>query len=432
MNKIKINTGKVGLVTRDAQFERVITAGTYRFWRSNDIEVYDLSEAFEPALDLKMLLKNSALADMLYTVTVQENNVALLYADNKFVDVLTEGQYAYWNENIKYHTVNTFMNEALKVGDYLNAMLKNAKLAEMLHVIDVKDDEIAMLYADGIFKSVLTTGKYAYWKELINYTWIVSDLTEMDIPDSIDTNTLLRAEVAKYVRAYTVESYEKGLLFMEGEFKAEIDTGIYYFWKNTTPISVLKADMRQQRLELTGQEILTKDKAALRVNFSTQYKVTDIQKALVENKDYVAQLYILAQLHLRAFIGAMTLDELLEKKEESTSMVFDTLKAKAMHLGVEVTDCGIKDIILPGEVKEIMNQVLIAQKKAQANLITRREETASTRSLLNTAKLMEDNQMLYKLKEMEYVEKIAEKINSISLSGGTQVVDQLRDIFTKP
>ena len=92
---------------------------------------------------------------------------------------------------------------------------------------------------------------------------------------------------------------------------------------------------------------------------------------------------------------------------------------------------GVKDIILSGEIKDIMNQVLIAEKKAQANMITRREETASTRSLLNTAKLMEDNAMLYKLKEMEYVEKIAEKINTISLSGSGQIVDQLKQIFVK-
>jgi len=87
---------------------------------------------------------------------------------------------------------------------------------------------------------------------------------------------------------------------------------------------------------------------------------------------------------------------------------------------------------LPGDVKEIMNQVLIAEKKAQANSIMRREETASTRSLLNTAKLMEDNTMLFKLKEMEYVEKIADKINSISVSGNGMVIDQLRQLFVAP
>jgi hypothetical protein len=85
----------------------------------------------------------------------------------------------------------------------------------------------------------------------------------------------------------------------------------------------------------------------------------------------------------------------------------------------------------PGDVKEIMNQVLIAEKRAQANIITRREETASTRSLLNTAKLMEENAMLMKIKEMEYVEKIAEKIHTISLSGGGQIVDQLKALFVR-
>ena len=89
-------------------------------------------------------------------------------------------------------------------------------------------------------------------------------------------------------------------------------------------------------------------------------------------------------------------------------------RGKARDLGVLLLDCGIKDIILPGEVKDIMNQVLIAEKRAQANVVIRREETASTRSLLNTAKLMEDNAMLYKLKELEYVERIADKIKALA------------------
>jgi hypothetical protein len=78
---------------------------------------------------------------------------------------------------------------------------------------------------------------------------------------------------------------------------------------------------------------------------------------------------------------------------------------------------------------KIMSQVLVAEKRAQANIITRREETASTRSLLNTAKLMEDNNMLYKLKEMEYVEKIADKIGEISVSGNGTLIEQLKQIF---
>ena len=111
------------------------------------------------------------------------------------------------------------------------------------------------------------------------------------------------------------------------------------------------------------------------------------------------QLYIIIQLALREYVGTRTLDGLLANKETAKSFVLDSISKKAEELGVTISDAGIRDIILPGDVKGIMNKVLIAEKMAQANIITRREETASTRSLLNTAKLMEGNEMLFKLKE---------------------------------
>ena len=98
---------------------------------------------------------------------------------------------------------------------------------------------------------------------------------------------------------------------------------------------------------------------------------------------------------------------------------------KEASLFVEIKDAGVKDIILPGEIREIMNTVLVAEKRAQANVISRREEVASTRSLLNTAKLMEENQTLYKLKELEYVERICENIGSITLAGSGDLLSQL-------
>jgi len=218
-------------------------------------------------------------------------------------------------------------------------------------------------------------------------------------------------------------------LFVDGKYVKVLDSGVYDWWKNNIAIHVARADSRQQQLEINGQEILTKDKAALRINAWAQYKVADIEKAVLANKEYDKQLYVNFQLALREYIGTYGFDELLEKKETIAPFILQSVKQSAEALGVEVNGFGIRDIILPGDVKEIMNQVLIAEKKAQANIIMRREETASTRSLLNTAKLMEDNTMLLKLKEMEYVEKIADKISSISVSGNGMLIEQLKQIF---
>jgi regulator of protease activity HflC (stomatin/prohibitin superfamily) len=184
-------------------------------------------------------------------------------------------------------------------------------------------------------------------------------------------------------------------------------------------------------MEISGQELLTKDKATLRINFFVRYQVIDIVKALVNNKEFDKQLYIIMQLAIRAFVSSFTLDELLTRKETISKEIVAQVTAKINDLGLAVADAGIRDIILPGDMKEIMTQVLVAEKKAQANSIMRREETAAMRSMLNTAKLMEDNEMLWKLKEMEYVEKIADRIGQITISGSGNIIGQLKEIFVK-
>jgi regulator of protease activity HflC (stomatin/prohibitin superfamily) len=226
-------------------------------------------------------------------------------------------------------------------------------------------------------------------------------------------------------------NFEKGLLFINGSFIKELTAGTYYFWNNAISVEVKNVDTRQQQMEISGQELLTKDKAALRINFFVSYKIVDSIKALIDNKDAEKQLYVLMQLALRAFVGGFTLDELLSKKDDIATAILKEATAKINALGFVVFDAGIRDIILPGDMKEIMNQVLVAEKKAQANSIMRREETASMRSMLNTAKLMEENETLWKLKEMEYVEKIAERIGEITISGSGNVIGQLKEIFVK-
>jgi regulator of protease activity HflC (stomatin/prohibitin superfamily) len=299
----------------------------------------------------------------------------------------------------------------------------------MLTIVDVNDNELVLMYENNNYKKVLTVGRYLYWNGLVDRKFTRVDLSKIEITEDINSALYNNYELAKYIKVFEVAAYEKAVLLVNDEYVKTLKGGTYRYWRNDTTIKIAKADMRQLQLEISGQELLTKDKATIRINFNTQYKVVDIEKAMLDNKDYEKQLYILMQLALRAYVGTYTLDELLAEKENIAAAVFDEVSNNATQLGVKVLNCGIRDVILTGDMKEIMNQVLIAQKQAQANVITRREETASTRSLLNTAKLMEDNEMLYKLKEMEYVEKIADKIGEITVSGNGNMVKQLKEIF---
>ena len=223
--------------------------------------------------------------------------------------------------------------------------------------------------------------------------------------------------------------YQKARLYFNQKFIKILDAGTYYFWKNGVKIDVGFVDTRLTQMDITGQEILTQDKVSLRINFVCNYRVTDYVKILTEIDDFAEQMHVAAQLALREYVGKYKLDEILENKSQMSEFVFAKLKEKEKELFVEITDAGVKDIILPGEIREIMNTVLVAEKRAQANVITRREEVASTRSLLNTAKLMDENQTLYKLKELEYVERICENVGNINLNGNTDVLSQLTGIL---
>lgn len=311
----------------------------------------------------------------------------------------------------------------------LSFFLQDKELSDELHVVDIKDNEVGVRYVDGHYKELLAPGRYAYWKGPKRQMFETIDLTRPEIDPSFSKALFLRPDIQKFLNAYTVETFEKGLLFFNREFQKLLEPGDYFFWKGTTAVSVLKADMRQLQLEVSGQEIMTKDKIMLRVNFVGQYRIVDPVKALHLVKNYQEQLYVLMQLALREYIGVFTLDEILERKEGISTQVVTAVKDKASEMGLELLSAGVKDIILPGDVKDIINQVLIAEKKAQANVITRREETASTRSLLNTAKIMDENKTLYRLKELEYIERISEKISSITLSSGGQIIEQLRQAF---
>lgn len=359
-------------------------------------------------------------------IKINAYQYGLLFKNGVYEKLLTEG--AYWifgDRNVLVYDITKPFVAPVE----LSILLQDEAIVNALQVIEVADNELVLEYENGLLKQVLTPGRYAYFKSIVQRSFIRADISKIEITEPIDRTTLASKHLAPYVRTIIVESYEQAVLFVDGKYVQTLSSGVYYWWKNSIPVFVGKTDVRQQQAEINGQEILTKDKAALRINAQAQYRVVDIEKAFLANKDYERQLYVLFQFALREYAGAFSLDELLEKKESMAPAVQHAISAKAIALGVEVTGFGIRDIILPGDVKDIMNQVLIAEKKAQANSITRREETASTRSLLNTAKLMEDNQMLCKLKEMEYVEKIAEKISSISVNNSGVLTEQLKQIF---
>ncbi|MEP4667963.1 MAG: SPFH domain-containing protein, partial [Cyclobacteriaceae bacterium] len=255
---------------------------------------------------------------MLKRIRINVGRAGLVFRGGDYKRVITEG--VYWM--FSWETVNVYdMSQPLYTSVSLDLLLRDDKLKSLLEIVNVKDGELALVYENDNFKSVLTAGRYAYWKDFSTYRFQVVDLVSVSVIEGVAVAVLERAEVSRYVRVLAVEDYEKGMLFIDGKYDRMLTSGTYYFWKNATPLKVVKVDLRSRQLEISGQEVLTGDKAALRINFMVQYKVSDVEKAVLDNTDYEKQLYVLVQLALRAFIGTYTLDETLERKESISEYI---------------------------------------------------------------------------------------------------------------
>ena len=238
-------------------------------------------------------------------IQVNAYEVALVFKKGVYQRMLKEGNYWFWkNETVnKYNITQPFVAPV-----ELNILLQDAVLADALYVVDVKDNEIVLHYENGLLKQVLTAGRYTFWKSVIQRDFVRADIGKVEITENIDRSTLQNKLVAPYVRTFIVESHEQGVLYIDGKFVQTLEAGVYNWWKNGISIQVNKLDMRQQQAEINGQEILTKDKAALRINAWAQYKVKDIEKAVLQNKEFSYQLYVVFQLALREYIGGLPFD----------------------------------------------------------------------------------------------------------------------------
>ncbi len=359
-------------------------------------------------------------------VIINENQRGLLFKNGRYVKMLEPGKYfPYGGREIEVLDIDQPIDSDKCA---LETLLNDKRVARNVSVIEVADEELALHFVNGKLTSILRNGKHAYWSQIDKHEYKVIDISTPEVSDDVPEYIFARIPTTYYTKVEVLE-YQKARLFFNQKFVRILDAGTYYFWKNGVKIDVGYVDTRLTQMNITGQEILTQDKVSLRINFVCNYRVTDYVKILTEIDDFAEQMHVVAQLALREYVGKYKLDEILENKSQLSEFVFAKLTEKQKDLFVEITDAGVKDIILPGEIREIMNTVLVAEKRAQANVITRREEVASTRSLLNTAKLMDENQTLYKLKELEYVERICENVGNINLNGNADVLSQLTGIL---
>ncbi|MBP6717578.1 MAG: slipin family protein [Rhodoferax sp.] len=365
-------------------------------------------------------------------IIIKKNERGLLLRNGDFEHVLRPGEHwvGTWGASVR---IETFAIEQTAfthgLADYFMAKEPGVVAQEFVQA-KLTDAQVGLRYENDLLVEILAPAtRKLYWKGLNDVRIDVVDIAASEkLPAgllvTLNQTQLRQRPVAGLagVLLVQVSDYHVGLLTVDGKLQELLGAGTYGFWRYNRQVQVECVDLRSQALEISGQEILTKDKVGLRLNLSATWRYDDVQKAFATVAKPAEQVYRELQLGLRAAVGTRTLDELLEDKATIDAIVKDFAAQKLKDAGITLEGVGVKDIILPGEMKIILAQVVEAEKSAQANVIRRREETAATRSLLNTAKLMEGNPIALRMKELETLERVAERIDKISVFGGLDSV----------
>src|SRR5215470_17761800 len=353
-------------------------------------------------------------------VTVKDGERALLTRNGRFERVLGPGLHRLFDPARELSVeVCAIVRAEISADRY--AVLKLAQpeiAAELFEVVETKADELAIVSLDG-----RPTHLMAPWQTRV--FWKVATpvaIERIDVASDPKVAPRHLAMVARernsLVAEHVVENHEAGLLFVEGRFVERLASGRHAFWTPGRKIEVKRLDLRPQAVEITAQEMLTKDRIALRVTLTAFRRIVDPERAVGAVPDVDAWLYRLVQFAIREAVADRTLDEVLSAKNTLDGELRAFVRERIAETGIEVTELGVKDVILPGEIRELVNKVVEAERTAKADLIRRQEETAATRSLLNTARLMEENPLLLRLKELESLERLVEKVGRIDLHAG--------------
>ncbi|RVS66166.1 slipin family protein [Escherichia coli] len=366
---------------------------------------------------------------MIKKISVRKDQLALLSRNGDYYKVLHAGEHILpWLNTPEVLLITLDGSEVPDVlADYLRRFQPDW-VERYCVVADLSETEAGALYMDGILLEILPPStRRLYWRVEDDLALVRMNTQQVQVQTDV-MNAVLQPRRKGAVKGrdailtVQVPAWHVGVLKIDGETQALLPPGLTAYWKINHLVEAEVVDTRLQVLEVSGQEILTKDKVNLRINLAANWRYSDVLLAFSQLTKPIDHLYRELQFALREVVGTRTLDELLEDKQVIDDVVSEQVKSRMKPFGMEIASLGVKDIVLLGDMKNILAQLVEAEKSAQANVIRRREETAATRSLLNTAKVMENNPVALRLKELETLERVAERIDNISVFGGLDQV----------
>ena len=212
--------------------------------------------------------------------------------------------------------------------------------------------------------------------------------------------SLIALPVIKKLRyAFNVPEGWAGLVYHHGLYVRRNNAGRHVIWGFGWTVKLI--DLRKTSLLVAGQEVLTADNVSLKLSLLVTCQITEPAKAAHETQNWVSDLYNNAQLAVRAVVGGVAVEALLNQRLEIGAQLLARVQPEAAKIGINVLAVEVKDVMFPPDLKRAFADVLKAKQEGQAALERARGESASLRNLANAARLLDGNPALQNLRLMQ-------------------------------
>lgn len=351
---------------------------------------------------------------MLYrTLDVAPHQRIAWLRDGRFVRLFGPGRHTVWTWSGRHDFLTLDLTAEMKGisdPDPLPTDLEGTTL------VQVADHERVAVFIHGRMRWILQPGRFRVWNDLGPIREIRYDVRAEPQPvpedDPLPPGTSHSEVVSSPSQAL--------VLCRHGTPHRTLEPGTWRLW-NGGPWSVKVVSLSWQTLEIAPQDLLTKDQVPVRVKPAATWRVADPLRFSRE-PDWQNLLYGAVHRALRDIVTAREMEPLLSDRAALSDDLLAATRTYLPELGVELQTVVVRDVILPGEVKDLFNKVTLARKEAEAMAIRRREETAQTRQLSNTARLLENNPVLLRLKELEGLADLASRIDRLTVVGTGDLV----------
>ncbi len=164
-----------------------------------------------------------------------------------------------------------------------------------------------------------------------------------------------------------IRPYEKGLVIRLGRYHSTLPAGLNFI----VPFidSVIRVDMREQVINVSPQQVITKDNVSVLVDAVIYTKVVDPVKAEFEVENFEVAATTLAQTTLRNLIGDKTLDDTLVARDTLNTALRETLDEVTHNWGVKVTRVELKRIDPPEDITAAMSKQMKAEREKRAAIL---------------------------------------------------------------